>query len=125
MLRRSRAGYVAVLAEAFTEFGASGRAWTRSDMLELLESAPRTDAVSLEAFDATEVAPGVYLVTDEAVGMLEGRRVRRRRSSLWLRRGERFVLRFHQGTPVPDDGRGPASRGAWTPGSRRTAAARP
>ena len=94
-------GYVAVLDEGSTEFGASGRAWTRSDMLALLEAAPRTETVSLEAFDATEVVPGTYLVTYDAVGILDGRRVRRRRS--WLRRGERFVLRFHPGTPVPDD----------------------
>jgi ribonuclease HI len=97
-------GYDAVLDEAFTEFGVSGRAWTRGDMLELLEAAPRTGAVSLEAFDAAEAAPGVYLVTYDAVGVLNDRPVRRRRSSLWLRRGDRFVLRFHQGTPVPEDG---------------------
>ena len=97
-------GYDAVLDEAFAEVGSSGRAWTRSEMLELLEGKSRTDAVSIEGFDATEIGPDVYLVRYDTVGMVDSHPVRRRRSSLWLRRGERFVIRFHHGTPVLDEG---------------------
>ena len=97
-------GYDAVLDDAFLEYGASGRTWTRAEILDLLVASPRDDAVSIEDFDLDEVGQGVYLVRYDSVGVLDGRTVRRHRSSLWLRRGDGFVLRFHQGTPVPDDG---------------------
>jgi ribonuclease HI len=97
-------GYDAVLDEAFVEFGSSGRAWTRDEIIELLERDSLTDAVSIAAFEAVEIRSGVFLVLYEtnSTDPRDGRRLRRRRSSIWLRRGDRFRLRFHQGTPVPD-----------------------
>lgn len=96
-------GYEAVLHEAFLEFGSSGRTWSRAEILEALRAAPPTDAVSIEAFATHELAPGVYLATFETAGIdpANGLRVRRRRSSVWIRDGDRHRIRFHQGTPVP------------------------
>ena len=92
-----------MLDEDFVEFGASGRRWTREEILGLLVSEPFTDAVAIEAFEAFEIGADAVLALYEAVGVdpSDGRTVRRRRSSLWLRDGDRFRLRFHQGTPVP------------------------
>ena len=98
-------GYEAVIDEAFVEFGSSGRRWERDEILELLTSEPRTDAVRIEAFEAFEIGQGVVLVNYETVGLEPsgGPTLRRRRSSLWLRADDGYRLRFHQGTPVPQD----------------------
>ena len=95
-------GYEAVLHDSLVEFGSSGRVWTRDEILEALHSGPRVDAVTIERFDAHVVRPGVFLVmyettqTDPVTGLSS----RQRRSSLWMREGDGFVLRFHQSTPI-------------------------
>jgi ribonuclease HI len=96
-------GYEAVLDKDFAEIGASGRRWAREEILELLASEPFTDAVAIEAFGTYELGPGVVLAVYETVGIdqSDGQKVRRRRSSIWIRDGDRFRIRFHQGTPVP------------------------
>jgi hypothetical protein len=96
-------GYEAVLHDSFVEFGSSGRVWTRDQILEALAAGPMTDAISIEGFDVQELRPGVFLVMFETVGTdpSTGLTTRQRRSSLWMRKGEGFVLRFHQGTPIP------------------------
>jgi ribonuclease HI len=95
-------GYEAVLHDSVVEFGSSGRVWTRDEILEALAEGPPTDAVSIEDFDAHVVRPGVYLVMFETVGTdpSTGLTTRQRRSSLWMREGDGFVLRFHQSTPI-------------------------
>ena len=85
----------ALLHPQFTEVGASGRAWTREEILE--EIAPLS-GVEAEDLVADEIAPGVVLLTF-ATRRADGSRVLR--SSLWLREGDRWLLRHHQGTPVP------------------------
>jgi ribonuclease HI len=96
-------GYEAVLDSDFVEIGASGRRWTRDEILELLASEPISDAVAIEAFETYEIGPDVVLAVYETAGIdpSAGRKVRRRRSSIWVRDGDRFRIRFHQGTPVP------------------------
>jgi ribonuclease HI len=95
-------GYEGVLHSSVVEFGSSGRVWTRDEILEALRAGPPVDAVTIEGFDAHAVRPGVYLVmfettqTDPTTGLTS----RQRRSSLWMREGDGFVLRFHQSTPI-------------------------
>jgi len=95
-------GYESVLHDSVVEFGTSGRVWTRDEILEALHSGPRVDAVTIEKFDAHVVRPGVFLVmyettqTDPVTGLSS----RQRRSSLWMREGDGFLLRFHQSTPI-------------------------
>jgi hypothetical protein len=98
-------GYEAVLHDDFAEIGASGRVWTRAAILELMTSEAPTDAVSIEGFEVAELGPGVFLARYETVGPdpSTGRRLRRRRSSIWIRDGAGLRLRFHQGTPAPDE----------------------
>jgi ribonuclease HI len=86
-------GYAAVLHEAFGEIGASGRHWSRAETLALLNGAPRT-AVEIREFHVSHVADGVVLALYETGGVRPARR-----SSLWVRDGGRWRLRFHQGTP--------------------------
>jgi ribonuclease HI len=78
----------------FEEIGRSGQLWGRDALLQALAD-ERPSAVDLEVLGTQRVAEGVILLTartnDDRGGSL--------RSSLWLRSGSRWRLRFHQGTP--------------------------
>ena len=91
-----RARLEAVLHPDFVEIGASGRRWTRDDMIAALLAAPEPGDVELYDVVARHVAAGAVLVTcttRRATGAVH-------RSSLWVRHDERWVVRFHQGTPA-------------------------
>ena len=96
-------GYEAVLHDSLVDFGSNGRVWTRDEVLADLagEAAPGT--VSIEGFDVHVVRPGVLLVMFETVETRPstGLTIRQRRSSLWMRDGDGFRLRFRQSTPIP------------------------
>ena len=98
-------GFEAVLHEHFVEFGSSGRVWTRAEILEMLQS-PRPEGrmrgIAIETFDVAELAPHMRLVTFVTAGIRssDGQLVRSRRSSIWVRDGDRWQVRFHQGTPL-------------------------
>jgi hypothetical protein len=96
--RRNRQAVGSLLAPEFREFGSSGRIYTRQEILDLLESESRRQ-VELTDFQSIHVGPDVALVTyrthnlsDSSVSL---------RSSVWIRREDRWLLLFHQGTPVP------------------------
>ena len=82
----------ALLDPAWTEFGASGRRWSRAEMLAVI--APVGDP-DLEVLSVETLAPDVVLLlwrslTDAGSSL---------RSSVWVRSGGRWRQRFHQGTP--------------------------
>lgn len=100
--RRSSAvvgGFAALLHEGFVEFGASGRRWDRTTILQLLAE-PAAAEVTIDDFDVVPLADGVRLVTYRAT--VGGRRSVR--SSIWVRRHRRWQLRFHQGTRTETEG---------------------
>ncbi|MCU6480858.1 ribonuclease HI [Arthrobacter silviterrae] len=82
-----------LLHRDFVEFGASGRSWSREDLIVSLaeeDGSPATlDVLTLDSVD-TDTA----LLTYRCVG-LHGTSLR---SSLWRRDNGRWQLRFHQGT---------------------------
>lgn len=86
-----------LLDPEFFEFGASGRRWDRTTILEVTGSGgitPDAPAVVTE-MAGTLLAPGVVHLTYHSAD--HGRRVRR--SSLWRRHPEAgWRLYFHQGT---------------------------
>jgi GNAT superfamily N-acetyltransferase len=97
-------GYEAVLADGFIEIGASGRVWMRPEMLVALTAEPPNDAIDIERFEVTPLGDDAVLATYDAVSRApDGTHTRSRRCSTWIRRGGRWQLRFHQGTPVPPD----------------------
>jgi ribonuclease HI len=61
-------------------------------MLAMLEEAAPSE-VTIEAFEVERLADGVVLATYDVSGTRPSRRV-----SLWLRDGDRWRVRFHQGT---------------------------
>jgi hypothetical protein len=95
--RRSPERLRELLDPGYLELGASGRRWDREGAIAaLLEATVPRDA-RIANPEATPLAPGVVLLTYEVE--VDGRATLR--SSVWLRRGGAWRLRFHQGTPVP------------------------
>jgi hypothetical protein len=91
-----------VIAEDFFEFGRSGRFYTRENIL----STPRQpiEAVfPLPDFRARLLSKGVAQVTYNSSVTYDGVVENARRSSIWSRASSGWVLRFHQGTPIPGD----------------------
>ena len=94
-LVRGDIGRTAVLLHPdFMEIGSSGRVWTRDAMMMALEEDPgeRTD---IEILGADRIGTGAVLLTYRSYA----RTGTVLRSSLWVLDGDRWRLRFHQGTP--------------------------
>jgi hypothetical protein len=85
----------------FREIGASGRLWTRAEMLSTLAGEAFEEAGAIEATEMAGVVVGPELVLLTYVSDRRGRRVRR--SSLWRRSSGSWRLVHHQGTPLGDD----------------------
>lgn len=85
-------GYAGVIHEAFHETGASGRRWTREEILGELDGA-QANSVGIERFEVERLAEGVVLATFDTGGERPARR-----ASIWVREGGRWRIRFHQGT---------------------------
>jgi hypothetical protein len=91
-------GLAALIADDFLEIGASGRRWTAAEVRTLLAAGALgpLPSLELEAFEAADVAEDVVLVTYRLGGERPSER-----SSVWVRRGGRWQVRFHQGTLLP------------------------
>ena len=90
-----------VLAEDFTEFGSSGKVYDREMMIEALrDDSPFEWAI--EDFTARLLGPGVVLTTYRLSVWWEvpPEPSKSLRSSVWVERGGRWMLLFHQGTKV-------------------------
>ena len=98
-IRRDSAQVAGLLTEDFEEFGASGRVWTREQILDLLAT-EKYEPPSVEEFRCHPVADGVVLVTYRTVRTdpRSGERTMTLRSSLWTEQSGRWRVRFHQGT---------------------------
>lgn len=93
-VRGDPAAVAALLHPEWQEIGSSGRLWSREEVLA--EIGP-IGSVSLDVITAEEVAPGCVLLVWRASSDDDTRL----RSSLWLKVGERWQQRFHQGTVEP------------------------
>jgi hypothetical protein len=98
-VRRDRAQVSALLAEDFQEFGASGRVWTRAQILNLLATETCQPPL-MEDFECHRIAEGVALVTYQSVhtDSQTGECSAAMRSSLWKKESGEWRMRFHQGT---------------------------
>jgi len=102
-VRASAAALDALLDPEFTETGASGRQWTRAEILAALPAgeagqagaaSPGPDRIADHAMTGRRLAADVVMLTFETDN--QGRRARR--VSLWRRSGGRWRVLYHQGT---------------------------
>ncbi len=93
--RRDRSWMDEHLADDFTEFGWSGRSYSRREILDQEIGPIEAD---LSDFEVRVVGADSALVTYRSVQA----RGAGNRASLWVRRRRRWQLAFHQGTPTDD-----------------------
>ncbi|MBN8726347.1 MAG: DUF4440 domain-containing protein [Xanthomonadales bacterium] len=95
----SREDLEAIVAGDFMEVGASGRKYSRAFVLDVLErrtGQEPTGSLKVSDFECSQLAPTIFLATyllDQA-GRLS------RRATIWEWAAGRWLIRYHQGTPV-------------------------
>lgn len=90
-VRADPASVAALLHPEWEEIGASGRRWSRDELLA--EIAPLPSPVELELLATHELGDDALLILWRSVGEEPALR-----SSLWVRTSGRWRQRFHQGT---------------------------
>ncbi|WP_328811397.1 nuclear transport factor 2 family protein [Rhodococcus sp. NBC_00294] len=85
-----------LLDPSFEEIGASGRLWTRREIVAALIDAPESEPIESANFNGRRIADDMVHLTYET--RHGGRHARR--SSLWRRADDGWKLLFHQGTPI-------------------------
>lgn len=90
-VRSDPASVAALLHPEWEEIGASGRRWSRDEMLAQI--APLSQPVTLEVLETHEISTSAVLLVWRSVGETTALR-----SSLWVKNGEQWRQRFHQGT---------------------------
>ena len=81
-----------LIADDFVECGASGRTWDASAVRKMLAGAAQARP-TVEGFEIEFLADGVVLATYRITAPTVSNR-----SSVWIRRGGAWQVRFHQGT---------------------------
>jgi len=101
-LGTTKADFASMIVDDFCEIGASGRCYSRADVLNLLEdrhAAPYSDVLEATDFQCRRLAPDVYLLT---YTLLQDNARLSRRSTIWQNTHEGWKIVFHQGTIVQD-----------------------
>src|SRR5512147_407133 len=96
--RFDRAFMERALAPDFFEFGRSGRTYTRQQILDFPRE-PSAALLPLEDFRARLLDANTAQLTYNSRVRYQDVMEYGRRSSIWSRSGDTWVLRFHQGTP--------------------------
>jgi ribonuclease HI len=98
--RFDRAYLEGTLHPDFVEFGQSGRTYTRDEAV----ATPTIDfeaEIPLPHFEAHELSDDVVLITYVGRVDYHDHAVTANRASIWVRSNDRWLLRYHQGTPAP------------------------
>lgn len=91
----------AILREDFIEFGASGRRFTKPEIVELLTTEEDFTPYTLEEFEVKPLGTDTLLATyriPPRPGPEGDVKPGSRRSSIWQHSGEQWQIIFHQGT---------------------------
>ena len=99
-VRRSKVELAQLLADDFREFGSSGRVFDKQQIVDLLQDQPSYQ-LSLHDFRAVTLGSDLVLATYRATCRApdSNRTSHSLRSSIWRKRGGRWQVVFHQGTP--------------------------
>ncbi|HUA91763.1 MAG TPA: DUF4440 domain-containing protein [Terracidiphilus sp.] len=96
----TRADFERMTREDFWETGASGRRYSRADVLDELErrySSPHEDIWETSDFCCSELEPALYLLT---YTLVQNHVRKTRRTTIWQRTREGWKIVYHQGTIV-------------------------
>lgn len=99
-VRTSREKLDALLHTEFSEYGSSGKVYTKSDVLERLPtSSPLKYVISnFEVIGLSEEVAQTRFITDRENE--DGSHTVSLRSSIWKIEDEKWKMYFHQGTPI-------------------------
>jgi hypothetical protein len=86
-----------LIAEDFVEFGASGRVWSKAEIIAAMSEWAPIERI-IEDFAVRELAASVYLVTYKLIGVDRQPSPFSLRSSIWRNNGKAWQIVFHQGT---------------------------
>jgi uncharacterized protein (DUF952 family) len=95
-VRRDRAAVASLLSPEFTEIGASGRLWGRTELLAAIGEFESSAGLLVTELEARVPAPGLVLLGYVSTAGDS----RARRSSLWRNTAHGWRVEFHQGTPL-------------------------
>jgi hypothetical protein len=88
-----------LIADDFHEFGASGRVWTKAEIIRAMSQWDPIER-TVEDFAVRELSASVCLVTYKAIRHNRQCAPFSLRSSLWRNNGNKWEIVFHQGTNV-------------------------
>lgn len=97
-----RADFEAMTADDFWEVGASGRCYSRTEVLDVLGerfSAPQAEVWKTSDFRCRKLAPDVYLLT---YNLMQNEERRTRRATVWHRTPDGWKIVYHQGTVIQE-----------------------
>lgn len=97
--RFDRSYMEAVLHPNFVEIGRSGRLFSRAEVLDK-QWVEISVEIPLSDLTFSEICANAVLLTYTTVP-LRSEHGAARRSSVWVLEGDRWLLRYHQGTPTP------------------------
>lgn len=86
----------------FVEVGRSGRSFDLQSILELMENEePSTGKIHSQSFECIALEPSVQLLLYKSawVDSKGSASLYTKRSSIWVFTGEKWQLKYHQGTP--------------------------
>jgi len=101
-VRRDRARLERLLHPSFSEFGRSGNAYTKTEIVALLLNEQEGVRVHAQDFRVQLLAEGVALLTYKSAHVTAGGVLERQslRSSVWKLGASGWQMLFHQGTPT-------------------------
>ncbi|MDZ5433423.1 DUF4440 domain-containing protein [Pseudomonas fluorescens] len=85
-----------LIADDFIEFGASGNAWTKADLIDQLPDEAFIQR-TISEFAVKPLSEHIALATYQC----HTETSRSLRSSIWRKQNEQWQMLFHQGTPIP------------------------
>jgi hypothetical protein len=100
-VRRSRSALRELIADDFVEIGSSGRPSTKGEIIVSLRG-EKPVRHTLADFRGVMLSPGTALVNYRTFSERKapGQPKEELRSSIWVQRGSRWQIVFHEGTPI-------------------------
>jgi len=91
-----------LLHDLYLEIGRSGKTYCKKDIVEKLPVEHLTLKIWAQEFSISEIGQDVVLVAYKSANIVASGDMENysKRSSLWVRNGKHWQMRYHQGTPT-------------------------